>query len=189
MSDVHGKIIDFSTELQNKRFRRKAREDKINDLISGAAKGRNGKRQRVILKQSIVCQGNNTVNGDVIVNAHGPSYILPSHLTTDELKAIQDLVHALAGLEILAKKNRIASPRGISLHPQATTAGPAVWKRFNAQFRLSKYEALPKDKYEEAMKFLLGWKTELENLLAKGKQGKGRRNKRARVYQADIRPA
>jgi len=48
------------------------------------------------------------------------------------------------------------------LRPDATLAIHAVWKRFNNQFTLSEYKALPRRKYENALDFLLGWKTALE---------------------------
>ncbi len=149
MSDLRGKIIDFMAEAK-----KRGGQDRETGAVSVVGNGN-------VVK-------NLMIGGDYIVNQKGgPSYVRPPELSTEELKAIQDLVYAIDDLELLAKKNRIASPKGLSFSPQARTARPAIWKRFNDQFILNEYKALPRVKYERALKFLLGWKTALENLLAK----------------------
>lgn len=109
MSEKKGKIVNFLSEAQKE----------------GDRRSRMTAEKRCILKQSITGDtniGNTQIGGDLIVNTKGPSFVLPPQLDIYELKAIQDLTHAIAALEMLAKKNAISSPKGIGSHPPATTA-------------------------------------------------------------------
>ena len=95
-------------------------------------------------------------------------HTVPTELSPSQLKQIREFINRIVALELQARELRIASPMGITFRPgNVKSAYATIWKKFNDKYNINEYKALPKNKFNSALKFLRNWETSLLNKLVK----------------------
>lgn len=113
----------------------------------------------------------NVIKKQINYYGHKPKVEITPELTPAELKTLREYVDRIVKLEIQARKYKVASPYGIRVNSKSKNITKAtyaaVWKRFQDEFNLNSYKALPKASYNTAIKFLMFWEEKLLNSFLK----------------------